>query len=100
MKTISVDYQSLMIVILVSTFGLLLVVIVKQLILILLVLVLFIQELICLLLLTMTITVNQVQWIRLMLIHITLMILYGMEQDVQRVVVVVMTLLSPGSFIN
>ena len=64
------------------------------------VLVLFIRGLILLLLLVITITVNQVQWVTLILIHTILMTLYGMEQDVQEVVVVVITPLNLGSIIS
>ena len=100
MKTMSVDYQSLMVIILINTFGLLLVALVKHTTLFIIVLVLFIQGLILLLLLVITITVNQVQWATLIPVNITLMTFYGMEQDVQEIVVVVITPPNLGSIIS
>ena len=50
--------------------------------------------------LVITIIVNQVQWVGLIFIHIILMTLYEMKQDVQEVVVVVMTPLNLGSIVS
>ena len=50
--------------------------------------------------LVMTITENQVQLVILILIHIILMTLCGMEWDVRGVVVVVMTPLNLGSIVS
>ena len=101
MEAMYQDYQSLTTTILVNIFGLLLVALVKDLNLIKfgIVLALFIQGIILLLLLAMTITVNQVQFIFLILAHIS-MTDCGTEQDVQEVVFAVMTPLNLGSIIS
>ena len=70
-KIMSMDYQSLTVVILVNTFGLMLVVVGKGVTINIIVLVLLMEGIVLLLLLAMTTTVNQVQCIALVLPHIT-----------------------------
>ena len=93
------DYPSLMVVILVSTFELLLVALVKSIKWNGIVLVLLTQGIILFLLLILTITVNQVQLITLISARITSTTPYGMEQDV-REVHVVMVLPNLGSIVS
>ena len=97
MKTMFLDYQSLTVVILVSTFGHLVVVLVND-ILELIVLVIM-EDIPLLLLLVIIIIVNLVQWVTPVGALITSMMYYGMEQDVQKVVVVT-TLPNLGSIVN
>ena len=82
MKTMFQDYQSLTVVILVNTFGLLLVAVVRTTTIFGIVLVLLMEVTVLLLLLGITIIVNQVQWVALYIVHIILMTCYGTEQDV------------------
>ena len=98
-KTMFLDYQLLSIVTLVSTFGLLPVVFLKDIKLLLIVLVLYIEDSLLLLLLAITITVNLVHQVVPLAPHIIFMIYYGMEQDVCQAHVV-MTLPSLGSIVN
>ena len=81
MKTMFLDYQSLTVVILVSTFELLLVAMEKETVISTIVLVLF-MEVTVLLLLETTIIVNQLLGIVLIIRYIILITHYGMEQDV------------------
>ena len=82
MKTMLLDCQSLTIVIHVDTFELLLVVVVKGLMTLSIVLVPFMEGLLLLLMLVVTITVSQDQHIEVIMTHIILMTHCGMEQDV------------------
>ena len=97
-KTMFLGYQSLMVVILVCMFGLLLLVLAKDITVILIVLVLLMEDIVPLLMLAITITANQVQCIVLILPHISSMTHYGMEQDVWTIVV--MTPLNLGSIVS
>ena len=99
MKTMLMDYQSLTAVILVNTFELLLLAIVKLSHHFGTVLVLFIQELVLFLLLVITTTVNQVQFIAL-IIHIYMVTHCGMEQNVYIVVPVAVIPLNLGSIVS
>ena len=94
-KNMYLDCQSLTVVILVSTFGLLPVALVKHLITFITVLVQFIQDTVLNLLLVVTIIASPAQWTILVLRHITLTTHYGMEKDAW--IIVVMTLLNLGS---
>ena len=82
MKTMFLDCQSLTVIILVSTFGLLLVAVVKQIILHGVVLVQILLHILLLHLLAITIIVNQPLGIEVIMTHIILMTHYGTEQDV------------------
>jgi len=79
-KIMFLDYQSLTVAILINIFGVLLVAVVKNGLMIILVLVLELQHLL-LHMLALTITVNQLLGIVVIMKHIFLMTLYGMEQD-------------------
>ena len=92
------DYQSLTVVILVSTFGLLLVAVVKDIIVYSVVLVLVLLHILLLHMLAITIIVNQLLGMVVVLKHTTLMTHYGTEQDV--LIIVVMTLHNLGSIVN
>ena len=81
-ETMLMDYQSLTVVIHVNTFGLLLLVAVKDLMVYLIVLVPLMEGMILLLMLVVTITVSQDQHIKVIMTHIILMTHCGMEQDV------------------
>ena len=98
MEAMYLDYQSLTIVILVSTFGLLLVVVVKDLVIFIIVLVLSMEDTVLLSLFTMITTVNQVQCIVLIIQRISSMTHYGMGKDVWTFVV--MTPLNLGSIVS
>ena len=98
MKTMFLDYQSLTVVILVSTFELLLVAMVKETVISGIVLVLLMEVTVLLLLLVTAIIVNQLLGIVEIITHIFLMTHYGTEWDVQ--IIVVMTLHNLGSIVN
>ena len=97
MKAMLLDYQLLMVLILVSIFGLMLVVVVKKITVDSVALALPLMHILHFLLLAITITVNQLLGIMLMA-YIFSMTLYGMEQDVQTIAA--MTLLNLGSIIS
>ena len=96
----SLDYQSLIVVILVSTFGLMLVVVVKNFLILGIVLVLSQMHFSLLLLLAMTTIVNQLigTIAILFMAHTFSMTLYGMEKDVS--IIVVMTIPNLGSIVS
>ena len=96
-ETIHLDYQLLTVVILVSTFGPMLVVKVKRFLISTAVLVLLMLHNL-LHMLAITITVNQLLGITPTMPHTISMTLYGMEQDVWTIVA--MILLNLGSIIN
>ena len=79
-KTMLMDYQSLTVVILISTFGLMLVVVVKDMKLVP-VLVLLLQTPLFHML-AVTIIVNQLLDIRVIMTHTTSMTYYGMERNI------------------
>ena len=79
MKTMFLDYQSLSVAILVSTFELLQVAVVKNMII---VLVLLMEDTVLHPMLAITIIVNQLLGIRVILTHIISMTHYGTEKDV------------------
>ena len=89
-KNMYLDCQSLTVVILVSTFGLMPVALVKHLITFIAVLVRFIQDTVLNLLLVVTIIASLAQWTILVLRHITLTTHYGMEKDAWIIVVIIL----------
>ena len=91
------DYQSHIVIIHVSIFGLLLVVVVKNLIRHTAVLALILMH-IYLRLLVITTTMSQLLGIVVIMTHTSSMTLYGMEQDVQ--MIAVMMLLNLGSIVS
>ena len=80
-KIIFLDYQSLTVVILISTFELLLVVVAKNLLMDSIVFVLLVLHILLLHMLVVTIIVNQLLGMLIILTHTFSMTHYGMEQD-------------------
>ena len=97
MKAMFLDYQSLTVVILVNTFGLLLVVVVKKFLRNIVVLVLVVLHNLLHMLAVATI-VNQLLGIMLPIRHIISMTLYRMEHDA--LIIVVITLHNLGSIVS